>query len=327
MTRSPPLHFLAAVLGGWAAIRTVLLMPPASTDAADAARPAAPARHSRPDTRAPDRLVVPARAERPRTMVRSSVKAPESAAASQLAAAAPAQIDWRLASAARILQAPGRSAASAPPATVASRWTLYGWAFLRPPAEPGLAPGGMLGGAQAGLSLRYRLNRDPSRPLALAARLSSPLTGSAGAEAALGIDWQPSRQLPVHLLAERRQKLGREGRSAFALTLHGGVGELPLGPARVDAYVQAGVVGARSRDLFGDGALRVSLPVGRRARFGAGAWAAAQPGVARLDLGPQASLSLPLDGRSLTVAADWRLRVAGNARPGSGPTLTLATDF
>jgi hypothetical protein len=150
---------------------------------------------------------------------------------------------------------------------------------------------------------------------------------ASGAEAALGVDWKPLRRLPVHLLAERRQALGPDGRSAFAVTLYGGVSDSPAGPFRIDAYAQAGIVGARSRDGFADGSLRVSLPLGGRIRFGAGAWAAAQPGLARLDLGPQAALRLPVAGRSVTLAADWRVRVAGNAEPGSGPTLTLATDF
>ncbi|HEX8571825.1 MAG TPA: hypothetical protein VF759_03640 [Allosphingosinicella sp.] len=209
----------------------------------------------------------------------------------------------------------------------AGRSSAYGWAFLRPGGSAALAPGGTLGGSQAGLRLLYRLNGDPERPVALAARLASPIGNPNAAEAALGIDWRPSRRIPVHLLAERRQKLGREGRSAFALTVHGGIGEERLGPVRVDAYAQAGIVGTRARDLFADGALRLSLPVGRRARLGAGAWAAAQPGVARLDLGPQASLRLPLGRGNVVLAADWRLRVAGDARPGSGPALTLATDF
>jgi hypothetical protein len=143
---------------------------------------------------------------------------------------------------------------------------------------------------------------------------------------ALGIDWRPSRRVPVHVLAERRQGLGREGRSAFGLTVHGGVSDEPLGGLRIDAYAQAGIVGTRSRDLFGDGALRLSVPLGRL-RLGAAAWAAAQPGIARLDLGPAASLRLPIAGRSVALGADWRQRVAGDAGPGSGPALTLATDF
>lgn len=110
------------------------------------------------------------------------------------------------------------------------------------------------------------------------------------------------------------------------MTAYGGFDDLALGRLRLDAYAQAGVVGLRRRDGFVDGALRLSLPAGRF-RMGAGAWAAAQPGVARLDVGPQLSLRLTVGGASVAVAADWRLRVAGSARPGSGPALTLATSF
>jgi hypothetical protein len=187
----------------------------------------------------------------------------------------------------------------------------------------------MLGGSQAGARLTYRLKAISARPLLLSARASMPIDPRDGAEAAIGLDWRPVKSLPLHLLAERRQALGKEGRSALSLTAYGGVSEAPLGPLRIDAYAQAGVVGARSGDLFGDGALRISLPVDGegRLKLGAGAWAAAQPGISRVDIGPQASLRLPVAGRSVTVALDWRLRIAGEARPGSGPALTLATDF
>ena len=161
----------------------------------------------------------------------------------------------------------------------------------------------------------------------MSARLAAPLRRAAGAEAAFGLDWRPSRRIPVHLLLERRQALGAESRSAFGLTAYAGIGGAPLGRFRIHAYAQAGIVGVRSRDPFGDGAIRLSLPLGKGARLGAGAWAAAQPGASRLDLGPQAALRLPVAGRSVTLAADWRLRVAGNAEPGSGPTLTVATEF
>ncbi len=208
-----------------------------------------------------------------------------------------------------------------------ARWSLSAWAFVRHGGTAPLAAGGLLGGSQAGARLTYRLNRDSGRPLALSARLSTPLRRGSGAEAALGVDWKPARRLPVHLLAERRQALGREGRSAFAVTFYGGVSDASLGRFRIDGYAQAGIVGARSRDRFADGSLRVSLPLTARARLGAGAWGAAQPGLARLDIGPQAALRLPVAGRAVTLAADWRVRVAGDAEPGSGPTLTLATDF
>jgi hypothetical protein len=343
MKGSPPLRFLAIVLGGWAAVRTALIAPPWWTPPAGAAPAAAQVRpgpdlhRGRNAPRAPRSELAQARGptahaaaiqppdggwpgRRQRAGPALSVPASEPAGivagATPLAATAPPfrpPIDW--------LPGPGPGQASP------RRWSLSAWAFVRQGDPAPLAAGGLLGGSQAGGRLTYRLNRDSGRPLALSARLSTPLRRAAAAEAALGIDWKPARRLPVHLLAERRQALGREGRSAFAVTIYGGVSELPAGPFRIDAYAQAGMVGARSRDGFADGSLRVSLPLGGRIRFGAGAWAAAQPGLARLDLGPQAALRLPLAGRTATLAADWRLRVAGNAEPGSGPTLTVATDF
>jgi hypothetical protein len=180
-----------------------------------------------------------------------------------------------------------------------------------------------LGGSQAGGRLAYRLNGDAARPLAVSVRAYAPLHRMRGAEAAAGLDWKPSARLPVHLLVERRQALGEEGRSAFAAMAYGGVSEVAAGAFRIDAYGQAGVVGAKSRDLFADGSAKLSLPVAR-VKVGAGVWAAMQPGVSRLDIGPQASVRLP---GNVTVGVDWRLRVAGDAAPRSGPAVTLSTDF
>ena len=211
-------------------------------------------------------------------------------------------------------------------ATHVSRWTGAAWVFTRGGGEAQLAPGGLLGGSQAGARFTYRLNDDPTRALALSARLYSPLNSTAGSEAALGIEWKPFAAIPVRLLAERRQRLGRSGRSAFSLMAAGGVSDQPVWDGiSLDAYAQAGVVGAKSRDMFVDGSLRFSTIVSKGLGIGAGAWGAAQPGAARLDVGPQAVMRLPIGNSRLML--DWRFRIAGSAKPGSGPALTLATDF
>ena len=62
-------------------------------------------------------------------------------------------------------------------------------------------------------------------------------------------------------------------------------------------------------------------------RLGAGAWAGGQEGATRLDLGPRASLRLRLGETASRLALDWRFRVAGEARPASGPALTLSAGF
>ncbi len=337
MKGSPPLRFLAVVLGGWAALRAILISPPwpaaaveeiaaavpgravAATPRVQAVEPARPMRSlagARHIFAAATRAAGPTRGWRPGTAMPPPFRAAAPVKPAGPAEAAP------LSPAARLVPA-------GPPAArrASSRWSTSAWAFVRPGDSPALAAGGLLGGSQAGARFAYRLNGDGSRPMALSLRLSAPLRRTAGAEAALGLDWKPARALPLHLLAERRQAVGREGRSAFAVTLYGGVNDAPLGRLRIDGYAQAGIVGARSRDPFADGSVRVSIPLGARARVGAGAWGAAQPGLARLDIGPQAALRLPVAGRAVTVAADWRLRVAGNAGPGSGPTLTLSSDF
>lgn len=333
MSRSPPLRFLILLLAGWTGLRTAWLAPDWESEPAEAGGaprtdrlgPSKPA--ARPQLQTAAAPATRKSLHRPAPV--SSGLRPRGEAASPPGAPLWPMLTWQLAAQNRnehrVARAAARSETSrGSPAT--PRWSFAAWSFLRRGDAPALAPGGTLGGSQAGALARFRINGEPDRPLALAIRLSSPVRRPAGAEAAVGIDWRPSRRLPIHLLAERREALGSEGRSAFGLTLHGGVSDAPIAGLRVEAYAQAGIVGMRSRDRFGDGALRLSVPLGRM-RLGAGAWAAAQPGLSRLDLGPQASLRLPLAGRNVAIAADWRFRVAGNARPGSGPALTVGTDF
>lgn len=212
---------------------------------------------------------------------------------------------------------------SPPPPPGAARWSLAGWVLVRG-GESGaaLAPGGSLGGSQAGARLSHALGGGVS----LNGRVHLPLRRPQGAEAAAGIDWRPFSGLPLNVLAERRQRLGGEGRSAFSLSLYGGFGHAVAPRLRLDAWGQAGLVGLGSRDLFADGAVRLARRVGP-AEVGAGAWGAAQPGAARLDAGPSLSWRLPLRPANLRLQADWRFRLAGDAAPRSGPALTLATDF
>lgn len=225
---------------------------------------------------------------------------------------------------AALVRAPAAGLVPAPAlASPSRRWSVSAWMLVRRDrGGSALAPGGTLGGSQAGARISYQL----SGGLALSARASLPLRRAAAAEAAAGLDWRPVASLPLNILAERRQALGGEGRSAFALTLYGGGGlKLPHG-LRLDGYGQAGMVGTKARDLFVDGAVRVSAPVGPL-EVGVGARGAAQPGAARLDAGPGLAWRLPLRGAAVRIEADWRFRIAGAAAPGSGPALTLVTEF
>ena len=207
------------------------------------------------------------------------------------------------------------------------RLQLSSWALLRSQqtgvaGSRSLASGGQLGASQAGARLIYNFNRQ----LALAARVSSEV-GRRGGEVAAGIRVRPLVNIPVWLTAERRQRIGRfgGGRSDFALFAEAGLYQRPLPWSfSLDSYLQGGVVGVRSRDLFIDGALAVTRPVYRNFSLGFGIWGGAQPGLSRLDAGPRLTMQVR---RNLKVHADWRQKLAGNARPGSGPALTLAGDF
>lgn len=190
---------------------------------------------------------------------------------------------------------------------------------------------GLLGGSQAGARVMFRINDDVARPLSLSVRVSSPLRRT-GVEAAAGVEWQPLAGVPVRVLAERRQRLIGEGRSAFALLAHGGLSGRPvMAGIRLDAYAQAGIVGARSRDLFADASATLTRPLNpdrtSGLAVGAGAWGGMQPGASRLDIGPRMTTTLAVPSGRARVSVDWRFRVAGASAPASGPSLTLETDF
>ena len=101
---------------------------------------------------------------------------------------------------------------------------------------------------------------------------------------------------------------------------------LPLG-LRAEGYAQGGWVGGRYATAFADGQARVThgaITAGpARLRVGAGAWGGAQKFAERFDVGP----TLTADLASVRLALDYRMRVAGNARPGNGLALTLSTGF
>lgn len=328
------MRFLAAVLGGWMVVRGAILIG----DAPDPPRIVAGV-----PTQAPAIAKAPRPADREVTAAGFLPEARAREYAKRAPRYAP-ESTGHMATPPQPLRIPPMPAAPPPgiprapripvtppqePATsYPDRWSGSAWLLLRGSGAQGLATGGGLGGAQAGARIAFRVGGGAARPLALVARISSALTRPAGAEAAAGIEWQPT-DLPVRLLAERRLGIAGGGRSAFALLAYGGVYERRIGPARIDAYAQAGIVGLSSRDPFVDGAIRAGVPLDDADRFrvGAGAWSAAQPGAERIDIGPQLSFRLPGAGTNLRLLADWRFRIAGDAAPGSGPALTLASDF
>ena len=243
--------------------------------------------------------------------------------------------EWPLSRMASAASPPRRSTVaeprqSLPPAAVAARLDrieLSAWALLRNrqgivSGPSALSTGGTLGGSQAGARLSYNINRQ----IAATLRTSSTV-GARGGEVAAGLRFRPFRSIPVAVIAERRQALGRYGggRSAFALFAEGGLYGKPIGWGfNLDGYAQGGIVGARSRDLFFDGGATLTRPVHGRYSAGFGVWGGVQPGLYRVDAGPRVTMQMRSNVR---VHLDWRQRLAGNAEPGSGPAVTLAADF
>ena len=201
------------------------------------------------------------------------------------------------------------------------RLSLTGWATMRNEAGPdSLANAGTLGGSEAGARLMWRF----TPRLAATLRASAPVNSQRGAEAALGVRYQPFLRWPVALTLERRHGFKDYGQNAFALFAEGGVYGRPMPwQSSLDGYFQAGVVDFNDPDWFVDGQAAVTRPVWRNLSAGLGVWGGAQPGLNRLDIGPRMSLRM---GR-MRAHVDYRLNVAGNAQPGSGAVVTLAGDF
>lgn len=330
--RGRPLRFIAMVAVGWAAMRVVLLWPEGAglPEAIEAAMPLRPA------------AAAPAiRAVEPPPPTATPRLTPSRRAVAHSAIGTAAPIALRQSSFAMlnlVSFGPERTAAGAveqlpripaPPAMLApratpDRWQASAWLVTRRGAGVG---GAMLGGDQAGLRIARTLDRRGR--LALYARATTPLAGN-GRELALGVEWRPWRA-PMRFLAEHRLALDG-GRSGPAVAVVGGVSGIDLPFVfQLEAYAQAGAVKRTRVEPFADGALRVTRDIAAvgttRLALGAGAWGAAQRDAARMDVGPTAVTTVPIAGQSLRIALDWRARVAGDARPGSGPALTLGADF
>lgn len=226
-------------------------------------------------------------------------------------------------------QEPGAAPFMVParPTRATPRWSASAWLIARNGQGLGTSPfAGQLGGSQAGLRLAYSI--DGQRRLGVVARAATPLAGP-GREAAIGIEWQPTRA-PLRLIAEQRIGIDR-GLGGPAIGAVGGFGPIPIGDFRLEAYGQAGVIG-RGRGIgYADGAARIERPLTTRRGIafsgGAGLWGAAQPGAERLDIGPLISVSIPVAKQRVRLSFEWRERIGGRAAPGSGPALSIGGDF
>lgn len=331
--RGRPLRFVAIIALGWAGTRIAILWPEGAP-VSEASETALPVRMADMVARQPlmsvasaPRAMLAMPGSEARRIVPGIAMAGDASEAVVPAAfdedrglrpilgAPPAAVQYRAAS-------PMANPLAANPPT--SRWSGSAWFVTRRSAP---ASGPMLGGDQAGVRIGYTL--DVERRISLYGRGSAPL-GMRGSEVAIGVEWQPG-ELPVRAVAEYR--IGIDGQMGGpTVALIGGVDAVPLARAfTLEAYGQAGAVARGRADPFADGALRVTRPAtingGVRVAVGAGIWGAAQREATRLDLGPSAVVTLPLGDAAVRVAFDWRERIAGDARPGSGPALTLGADF
>ena len=224
---------------------------------------------------------------------------------------------------------------SASPHEGRDRWSASAWLFWR--AQGGgrsLGSGSQLGGSQAGARIERALGRvGPGRGLPLSgyARVTTALRGPMAPEAAIGVAVRPlSGRVPVIIGIERRFAFDRNGRNAFALVAAGGLNPTRvIGTIAAEGYAQAGMVGLWRRDPFIDGRLSLTAPLGRgkTTRAGVSLSGGAQPGAARLDIGPAFETRLPLGRVRPRLTVEWRQRIAGKALPGSGVAVTLANDF
>lgn len=324
--RGKPLWFLALVVGSWTAGRVAMLWPEAAllplpqlAAAPGAMRPAAPV------TEAVSAILPEAHAASFVGSIsdqRSSkgllpVQRPTGSKPLDIALANKPDEGRELASGSSppvvAIGLPSLSTRSA-----GSRWSGSGWVIVRDGGRIGALPNPLLGGSQAGARIVYALDDD--RRLAVFGRAAAPL-GKGPAEVALGAQWRPGR-LPITAYGEGRL-LG--GRVSPAAGVFGG-GETTIRGFRLEGYGEAGVIARDGVSGFGDGQLRLTRQVGG-IDVGAGAWGAAQRGAARLDIGPSAAVRLPAKPLNLRLTLDWRQRIAGDARPASGPVLSLGADF
>jgi hypothetical protein len=223
------------------------------------------------------------------------------------------------------------------PEKPASRWSGDAWLLIRPAANAGPAVGalgGTYGATQGGAVVRYRLGAaGPRTPFAYLRATASP-RDRWSEEAAMGLAARPLASVPVRAQVELRLAHDhgaalRARPAAFAVTELAPVA-LPLG-ARAEVYAAAGYVGGRGATAFAEAQARIDRALARvgrtTLRAGGGAWGGAQRGASRLDLGPGVTIETTAGKLPLRASLDYRLRVAGKARPGSGVALTLSTGF
>lgn len=220
------------------------------------------------------------------------------------------------------------------------RWSSDRWLLMRRGSGAAAqAPGAAsYGASQAGAVVRYRLGKGDHNAAYGYLRTSLAINAPGNdKEIALGLGARPIARIPLRVLVEARlQDTSRSPmrvRPVATVVTELPWQKLPFG-FRAEAYGQAGYAGGRDSTAFFDAQGLVDHPLPnwlgtqRDLRAGAGFWAGGQKGAVRLDVGPRVSFAADLGEEVPSrIALDWRFRVAGNARPGSGPAITIASSF
>lgn len=218
------------------------------------------------------------------------------------------------------------------------RWSLSVASYWRDGrATPSLGPGGAtrLGGSQSAVRLAHLVDPASSlRAYVRATHTPGQREGGQreGGDFAVGLAVRPFQAFPVDVHVEQRIVIAGGERDATLIYAAGGVDNRTLPhDFHLSAYGQAGVADFGEVVGFADAVVVVKRDVaalrGVRLALGSVAAASVQPGARRIDIGPRAALQLTKVGQGAQIALDWREQVAGNARPGSGLALTIATDF
>ena len=209
-----------------------------------------------------------------------------------------------------------------------SPFSLYAYAFYRPGGGDAALAETRYGGSQTGAIAGYRIAGSPRRPVEAIARLSYAPDDTQSLEPGIGLRWTPVRGLS--LAAEYRRRA--EGTGTAIAYVAGGPQpqKLPAG-FTLESYGQAGVYEQSGIHPFYDVQAAALRPVADIARAsiaaGAGAWSGGTTDVQRLDIGPRIAASVSIGSARVTLAADYRVRIAGSAAPGDGPAFTLSTGF
>lgn len=214
----------------------------------------------------------------------------------------------------------------------ARRLNFYAYNFWRAGAlHNRAAPAAQYGGSQSGLIATYRLTSLDQPDLAALVRVAASPRQSQNQppenEVAIGLRWRPIKELPVTVSAERRLRINSADQTV--LYVAGSLDKLSLdNNIAARGFVQAGIVPGKNPNIFYDANLRLEHKLLRTPKaelhFGTGIWSGGQRGASRIDVGPSIGMNL---SKRIDISADWRFRVAGNARPGNGPAVTISTGF